>query len=100
MNIKLKANENIGELYIEGRLDSNSYLEAENIFMKMTERFNILILDFARLEYVSSAGLRTLKKINVAMKQKGGELTIRHVNKMVMEVFEMTGFIGILKVEK
>ena len=53
----------------------------------------------AGMEYVSSAGLRTLKRLHMAMKKKNGSLVLTNVRKMVMEVFEMTGFAGLLKFE-
>jgi anti-anti-sigma factor len=50
-----------------------------------------------RLDYVSSAGLRVIKRLHMSMKKKDGELQLKNVDKMVMEVFEMTGFAGLLK---
>lgn len=99
MNIKLVNRGNEGELLIEGRLDTSSAPEAEEIFKQMIERFDKLVLNFAGLEYISSAGLRALKIVHMGMKKKGGELVITNTNKMVMEVFEMTGFAGLLKFE-
>ena len=51
------------------------------------------------LEYISSAGLRILKLVYMALRKKDGELAIRDANKLVMEVFEMTGFADILTIE-
>ena len=53
----------------------------------------------AQLEYISSAGLRALKRLHMEMKKKGGSLVLTNVRKMVMEVFEMTGFAGLLMFE-
>ena len=50
-------------------------------------------------EDVSSAGLRIIKLLHMAMRKKNGELVVTNVNRMVMEVFEMTGFAGLLKFE-
>ena len=97
MVIKLVKRENEGELLIEGRLDSNSAPEAEEIFNQMAERFDRVVLNLEKLEYTSSAGLRIIKNLQVAMNKKDGELLLKNVNKMVMEVFEMTGFAGFLK---
>ena len=49
-------------------------------------------------EYISSAGLRVLKKTYMAAVKKNGALELSHVNKLVMEVLEMTGFAGLLKI--
>ena len=97
MTIKLVNRGTEGELLLEGRLDSNTAPEAETIFAQAAERFDTVILNFAGLGYISSAGLRQLLKLQQTMRKKNGELILSHVNKMVMEVLEMTGFAGLLR---
>ena len=97
MEIKLVNRETEGELLLIGRLDSQSAPEAEKIIMDAAEKFEKVILNLAQLEYTSSAGLRIIRNLQVAMNKKGGELAVSNTNKMVMEVFEMTGFAGFLK---
>ena len=99
MDIKLINRGNEGELILVGRLDANSAPEAEEIFKEMMERFDRVVLNLEHLDYISSAGLRTIKIIHMGMKKKEGELVLIHVQKMVMEVFEMVGFAGLLKFE-
>jgi anti-sigma B factor antagonist len=99
MNIKLINRGQEGELLLEGRLDSVTSPEAEEIFTQTAERFDKIILNMTDLEYVSSAGLRTLKRLYMTMQKKGGSLTLTGVRKMVMEVFEMTGFAGFLTIK-
>ena len=99
MNIKLINRGQEGELVLEGRLDTLTAPEAEEVFNQMAERFEKIVLNMAGMEYVSSAGLRTLKRLHMAMKKKNGNLVLTNVRKMVMEVFEMTGFAGLLKFE-
>ena len=83
---------------IEGRLDTSTapQLEAE---LGALDGVKELVLDFAKLEYISSAGLRVLlgaqKKMNVK-----GEMKIKNVNDTIMEVFDITGFADILTIEK
>ena len=99
MNIKLINRGQEGELVLEGRLDTLTAPEAEEVFNQMAERFEKIVLNMAGVEYVSSAGLRTLERLHMAMKKKNGSLVLTNVRKMVMEVFEMTGFAGLLKFE-
>ena len=99
MNIKLINRGQEGELVLEGRLDTLTAPEAEEVFNQMAERFKKIVLNMAGMEYVSSAGLRTLKRLHMAMKKKNGSLVLTNVRKMVMEVFEMTGFAGLLNFE-
>ena len=85
MTIKLINRGAEGELLLEGRLDAVTSAEAEEIFLQMTERFEKLILNMEKLQYISSAGLRVLKKTYMAMVKKNGTLELSHVNKLVME---------------
>ena len=57
-----------------------------------------LLMDFAGLEYLSSAGLRVILSAQKTM-NKQGEMVIRNVNETINEVFEITGFIDILTIE-
>ena len=98
MTIKLINRGTEGELLLEGRLDAVTSPEAEEIFLQMAERFDKLILNMEALQYISSAGLRVLKKTYMASVRKNGALELSHVNKLVMEVLEMTGFSGLLKI--
>ena len=66
----------------------------QNEIAEITE----LVFDFSGLEYVSSAGLRVLLMAQKAM-QKQGEMYVVNVNDVVMDVFEVTGFIDVLSVK-
>ena len=57
-----------------------------------------LILDFAAVDYVSSAGLRVLLAADQRLSASGA-LILRNVNPDVREVFEMTGFDELLTLE-
>ena len=98
MTIKLINRGAEGELLLAGRLDAVTAPEAEELFLQMMERFETLTLNMAELQYISSAGLRVLKKTYMAAVKKNGSLQLSHVNKMVLEVLEMTGFSGLLKI--
>jgi anti-sigma B factor antagonist len=86
-----------GELVLSGRLDSVTSEEAGKVFDEVAERFDSLILNMKDLDYISSAGLRLIKRAYMTMRRKGGSLKLKNVNKMVMEVFEVTGFAGLLQ---
>ena len=96
MHIKLINRGEEGEFLLAGRLDSATAPEVEEIILQMVDRFDKIILNMAQLEYISSAGLRILKLLYMALRKKDGELEIKNANKLIMEVFEMTGFAGLL----
>jgi anti-sigma B factor antagonist len=55
-------------------------------------------MDLSKLDYVSSAGLRVLLSAHKQMSQKGG-MKVTHLNEIVQEVFNVTGFSDILTIE-
>ena len=99
LNIKLINRDTEGELQFIGRLDTTTAADAEAHMIAAGERFDTLILDMSQMEYVSSAGLRALKRAHITMRRKGGALLVKNVTKPVMEVFEITGFADILTIE-
>ena len=83
---------------IVGRLDTVTAPELEAEFKQSINGIEKLVLDFAALEYLSSAGLRVLLAAQKVM-NKQGEMIIRNVNETINEIFEVTGFIDILTIE-
>ena len=65
---------------------------------ELTDDADSLCLDFSKLDYISSAGLRVLLSAHKLMSAKGG-LKVTNVNEIVQEVFEVTGFADILTIE-
>ena len=83
---------------LEGRLDTTTAPELEKELKGDLEGVTELTLDFGKLEYISSAGLRVLLSAHKALRGKGG-LKVKNVNEIVAEVFEVTGFSDILTIE-
>lgn len=98
MTIEKHINNTELELMLSGRLDTNTAPKLEAAIKDSITGAQHLILDFTDLSYISSAGLRVLLSTQKTM-NKQGSMVIRHVNEMIMEVFEITGFIDILTVE-
>lgn len=85
-------------LSVEGRLDTTTAPQLEETVNEVVSTADELILDFAKLDYVSSAGLRVILKAQKAMNAKGS-MKLTHVNEDIMEVFDITGFLDILTIE-
>ena len=83
---------------LEGRLDTVTSPELEAELKQCMEGADSLTMDFSKLEYISSAGLRVLLSAHKTMSRKGG-MTIKHVNEIVSEVFDVTGFADILNIQ-
>lgn len=92
---------NVAELTVAlvGRLDTTTAPQLEAELKTSLSDVDSLIMDFAELEYISSAGLRVLLSAQKVM-NKQGKMVVQHVNETILEVFEVTGFIDILTIEE
>lgn len=83
---------------LEGRLDTISAPQLEAELKKSVTGIAVLVFDFEKLEYLSSAGLRVLLSAQKVMNRQG-EMKIKNVNDTIMDIFEVTGFSEILTIE-
>lgn len=98
MEIKKTKEDSKLNVAIEGRLDTVTAPELETEINADLSEIKDLVLDFEKLEYVSSAGLRVILGLQKTM-NKNGQMVIKNVNETVMDVFEITGFADILHIE-
>ena len=98
MTIEKNLNGTELNIIITGRLDTTTAPQLEAEFKQNISGVEKLVLDFANLEYLSSAGLRVLLAAQKVM-NKQGEMIIKNVNETINEIFEVTGFIDILTIE-
>ena len=82
-----------------GRLDAVTAFELDKDLNTTLNSVTDLTIDLADLEYISSAGLRTLLKIQKRM-DKQGAMKIVNVRENVREVLDMTGFSNFLTIEE
>ena len=97
MVINQQKNGTTLDIALEGRLDTMTSPQLEAVLNDELAGITELKFDFAKLEYISSAGLRVLLSSQKAM-DKQGTMEIRNVCAEIMEVFEITGFSEFLKI--
>ena len=85
-----------GEIVCKGRLDAAQCAKAQS-FMDSVSGPGIL--DFAELEYISSAGLGVLLKTQKRLVGSGAGLRIINVNNHIRDVFRYSGFNAIFDIE-
>ena len=98
--MRSEFNETTLILYFEGQINSTNApgLESESLAALNEHKPESIVIDCATLEYISSAGLRVLLSAQKRMNRQGS-MKLVHVNDMVKEVFEITGFSEFLAVE-
>ena len=84
-------------LAVEGRLDAESAPNLRAVVETLDE-VSDLTLDFSRLLYISSAGLRVLM-IAHRVVGEGGKIRVIHAKDVIRTVLEMTGFAAVLTIE-
>ncbi len=85
-----------GVICLEGRLDASQSERAQS-FLDSVEQASVL--DFEKLEYISSAGLGVLLRTQKRLMASGGSLKLINVNNHIMDVFKYSGFDHIFEVQ-
>ena len=81
---------------LDGRIDTLTAPQLESELKPLLNGITELVLDFAQVAYISSAGLRVLLATQKSMRTAGGSLMITNAVPAVREVFDITGFSDIL----
>lgn len=97
MTIESKKDAGKLTLTITGRLDTSTAPKLEEELKASYDGVTELVFDLAKLEYISSAGLRVLLSAQKTM-NKQGLMKVINVGEEIMEIFEITGFTDILNI--
>ena len=77
----------------KGRLDALSAPEFEKALLELIDNGeHTIILDFSELDYISSAGLRSILVVAKRMEVEKGELSVATLKEEVKQVFDLSGF--------
>ena len=98
MNLTKKAAVDALTIALEGRLDTTTSPQLQEDLEKSLDSVEELVLNFEKLDYISSAGLRVLLVAQKMIKHQG-TMKVTNVNESIMEIFDVTGFSGILTIE-
>lgn len=86
-----------GTIHLEGRLDAAHVVAAKEVFSLVDAS---CIVDFARLGYISSAGLGVLFATQKRLVDRGEALTLTNLNPHIREVFRIAGFDTIFDIDE
>ena len=99
MEIISRTEGNKVTMEITGWLDTQTAPQLEEELSKLSDEATSLVFDFAKLEYISSAGLRQVVAAYKKMQQKEG-FKIINISDEVYDVFKLTGFDQNICIEK
>ena len=92
MDIKKSYNKKELLIEVSDHIDTVTAPDFENEIMDEMGKFDSLVLDFEKLEYISSAGLRVLLSVQKKLKPQGIPFIIINANDMIKEIFSVSGF--------
>ena len=98
LNIVKKQEGDALNIRLEGRLDTNTAPQFQIEVEPLLERISELTLDFEKVDYISSAGLRVLLTFEQELEEENKKMVLCHVNDIIRDVFDVTGFLEILTI--
>ena len=84
-----------GEIILEGRFDAAQTEKAREVFLNLTDG---KVVDFSRLDYISSAGLGVLLAAQKKLSERGQSLRLINVSGHIRDVFRYSGFDQIFQI--
>ncbi len=99
MEISTRKEKNIPIVSVKGRIDAVTAPEFEkNLFDLIANGEKNLVVSFADLEYISSAGLRSILSTAKKLKAENGKMVFAGLRGPVEEVFKISGFYSIFNI--
>ncbi|MBR7159356.1 MAG: STAS domain-containing protein [Alphaproteobacteria bacterium] len=99
MNITKNKQNQITTVSLEGRIDTLSAPELEGYLLPLLRKDNpVIVVDLAKVDYISSAGLRTFLIARKLVETVEGKLILQNMNQRVKQVFDITGFTPMFEV--
>ena len=93
MQIDVKKDGEISIVTIDGAVDGKTAPEAQNTITPLLQPNSAVILDMSKVNYMSSAGLRTLLLVYRQSSSQNSRLALVGVSEEVKDVMSMTGFL-------
>lgn len=101
MEIKTDTIENQMVVSLSGRIDSTAAVEFEEKLIEIIDTgVKTMVIDFLRIQFISSAGLRVLLLAAKKVKPYGGKIVLCNMSKDVREVFDISGFSSIFEIHE
>lgn len=93
MDLKIHIHEPKGDtrqVSLAGRLDTHTYDTLDRQLAPALESpIRALVFDLAELEYISSAGIRSIFKARKAIEGRGGKVLVSNLQPQIQKVFDI-----------
>ena len=98
LNYTKKQEDGVMNLELDGSLDTNTAPGLLADLEPQLKNLSKLVLNCEKLSYISSAGLRVLLTFQQELEAAGKTMELYHVNDLIRDVFDVTGFLDILTI--
>jgi anti-sigma B factor antagonist len=93
MEITQRVQDGITVVQPDGRIDTQAAEQLDQVLQAaVAEGSNKIVVDMSTVEYISSAGLRSLAAVLVKCRDEGGDMKVAALNERVTRVFNIIGF--------
>ena len=93
ITMKIDENEGIATLHVGGYLDAHTASKFESKIQELIQSGNYnIILNFAELEYISSAGLGVIMGNIEDIRNHDGDIKLTEMSDKIYRVFDLVGF--------
>ena len=83
----------------DGELDSMTSPIFEKELRQHLSGVDSVVVNFEKVNYISSAGLRVFLAVENTLEAHGAEMKLIHVNEHILEIFDLVGFMDVVAVE-
>jgi anti-anti-sigma factor len=93
MEITQRVEDGITVVQPDGRIDTLAAEQLDQALQAtMAAGDHKIVMDMSKVEYISSAGLRSLAAVLVKCREEGGDMKLAALNERVTRVFKIIGF--------
>ncbi len=99
MKITNKSTETYKEIILDGRLDTTTVSDNEQLIMaEVTDEHQNYLMDCSKISYISSSGLRVFLKLQKLTALKKYSLVLHSMPEHIYEIFKMCNFTTIFTI--
>ncbi len=93
MKIDVKEAGGVSVVAVQGTIDGNTALQAQEVILPLVQGGCKLLLDMSAVEFMSSAGLRMMLLLYRRVSGAGGRIVLSGVSDEIRDTMELTGFL-------
>lgn len=98
MELSTVISDDVVVVSVKGEVDAITAPELDAFLKDQLDQRKNMVVNFSRLDYISSAGLRVLLAVVKVARRSGGDLRLAKVKDNIEKVLNVSGFISILKI--